>query len=277
MSRTRLAALITTCLLLLSLGVAAPASALSGGTALPTGQRLTPWFASLVVKGDQPLADRVSCGGALIGPRTVLTAAHCTDGLSTAQVATQAEVHVGATTLSRDPGTVRGIVDVRVHPKYRIIPSPAAPDQSELSSATYDVEVLTLDRPITGVRPLTLSTEAPRSGRLAVLLGHGISRPDTGPTDALRSGLFTTGRLDRCATATPATVDSAAMTCATSTGFGRAAACFGDSGGPLVSLDRHGRPVLLGVFSFGMETAGKQCGAAGPDFFTRSDIIAAWL
>lgn len=35
--------------------------------------------------------------------------------------------------------------------------------------------------------------------------------------------------------------------------------------------------MLLGVFSFGMETAGKPCGAAGPDFFTRSDVIAAWL
>ncbi|MFB6533882.1 hypothetical protein ACFU90_04975 [Streptomyces noursei] len=40
---------------------------MSGGTQVPR-RGAAPWLATLAVKGDGPLVDRASCGGALIAP-----------------------------------------------------------------------------------------------------------------------------------------------------------------------------------------------------------------
>jgi secreted trypsin-like serine protease len=55
-----------------------------------------------------------------------------------------------------------------------------------------------------------------------------------------------------------------------------AEACEADSGGPPAHMDIR-PPVLIGILSFGMETAGKPCGADGPDFFTSAAVTRAWI
>ncbi|MFI9718268.1 S1 family peptidase [Streptomyces sp. NPDC052396] len=244
------------------LGAAGSAQAMSGGTQLPR-PGATPWLATLAVKGDGPLLGRASCGGALIAPDRVLTAAHCLDGVDAVKVL---EVHLGSSVLSRDPGVVRGIREVRPDPRYKLLPSPVDPSHVELSSAAYDLAEIRLSAPVRGVKPLPLAKHRPRPGTPVSLYAHGITAaPDPSRPgqeirgDVLRRGDLVVRTHAQCAAQTPAVVDDASVFCARDPRE-RTTMCFGDSGSPLVVRGRGGRPELAGVFSFAGETAGKVCG-----------------
>ncbi|MCP9208563.1 S1 family peptidase [Streptomyces sp. NEAU-Y11] len=243
------------------------AQAVAGGEEV-RDDREAPWMATLAVKGDAPLPQRASCGAALIAPTKVLTAAHC---VTVGDLPKRGEYHIGARVLSGDPGRVAGIEGVAVHPRYRLLPSPQDPGNPAASSAAYDIAVVTLDRPVRGVPALPLTRTAPPSGATATLYGHGLTSPST-RGDVLRRGTYRVRPDARCAAATPAPVDGASVLCAR----GHAVACTGDSGSPLVTW-RHGRREVVGVFSFGMETAGEPCGSPGPNFFTDVAAVRPWL
>ncbi|OZM71543.1 peptidase S1 [Amycolatopsis antarctica] len=244
---------------------------MTGGTPVPEAAE-APWMATFAVKGTGPLPERASCGGALVAPNRVLTAAHCLDGVDPAGV----EVHLGASVLSQDPGEVRDIGAVTVAPGYEILPSPEAPEQPSLSSARNDLAEVRLDRPIAGVPVLRPVDAPPVAGTPAALYGHGITGPDAGVSDVLRRGGLTLTTDEHCAAQTAATVDGPSVLCAQDLRepgpAQRVQACFGDSGGPLVVRDEHEVPRLAGIFSFAMETTGAPCGTAGFNAF--ADVAA---
>lgn len=195
------------------------------------------------------------------------------------KLARRAEYHFGARVLSGDPGQVAGIAAVDIHPRFHTLPSPTDPDNPNAASAAYDVAVVTLDHPIRGVPALPVASQAPGDGTFAVLYGHGITGPpnprdpESIRGDVLRRGVYQIRPDHRCAQHTPTTVDAESMLC----GRGLCAeACSGDSGGQLVTW-AHGRRELAGVFSFGMEIAGKSCGAPGPNFFTDTAALHSWI
>ncbi|MEV5593589.1 serine protease [Streptomyces sp. NPDC052496] len=249
-----------------TVALAGPAQAMSGGTQLPR-PGAAPWLATLAVKGDGPLLGRASCGGALIAPDRVLTAAHCVDGVDVQRV----EVHLGSAVLSQDPGTVRDVRSATLHPRYTLLPSPAAPDRPELSSAAYDMAEIRLSAPVGGVNPLPVARHRPRPGTPVSIFSHGTtaawdpSRPGKDIRgDVLRRGDLTVRSHAHCAAQTPAVVDEASVFCARDRQAARpertpTTMCFGDSGSPLVTWGRRG-PELAGIFSFAGETAGKVCG-----------------
>src|SRR4051794_25602017 len=95
---------------------AAPAQAITGGTPVPDAAD-APWMVTLAHAGDEPLVQRTSCGGALIAPDRVLTAAHCVAEGDPRSL----ELHLGAAVLSHEPGRILPIAGVAVHPAYKLI------------------------------------------------------------------------------------------------------------------------------------------------------------
>lgn len=249
-----------------AVGLAGQAHAMSGGTQLPR-PGAAPWLATLAVKGDGPLLQRASCGGALIAPDRVLTAAHCVDGVDVQRV----EVHLGSSVLSKDPGTVRDVRSATRHPRYKLLPSPADPGRPELSSAAYDMAEIRLSAPVRGIAPLPVARHRPRPGTPLSIFSHGTtaawdaSQPGKEIRgDVLRRGDLTVRTHGQCAAQTPAVVDETSVFCARDRQAARTdrtptTMCFGDSGSPLVAWGRRG-PELAGIFSFAGETAGKVCG-----------------
>ena len=219
---------------LCALLLAAPAQAIVGGT--PAKRSEFPFFA-VVGSG---------CGGALVAPDRVLTAAHCTEALNASDV-----VRVG-------PRAVRRTVRLRaINPLHfrelqkmeREFPPPAA-----------DLMLLALDRPVRGVplariaspaealtAPGTAVTAIGRGAASAEGGGEGVFRRGTvgiQPASACREELYTAllRRWSLC-TRDPRMADPSYPGPFVS-------ACFGDSGSPLLASGPSGVR-LVGVVSWG--------------------------
>lgn len=252
---------------------AAPAQAMTNGVPV-TDPNTAPWVATLAIKGTGPLLQLAGCGGALITPDRVLTAAHCVDQADPSQL----QVHVNARVLSADPGQVRDIRGISVLPGYQILPSPVDPTNIDDSSGKNDLAVILLDRPVRGVPLLHIAAERPVPGTPVSMFSHGTTgKAGTGfRDDVLHRGDLTVIPHQDCQAQTPATVDEHSVTCTQDFSGGGVTMCFQDSGSPVVRY-RDGKPELIGVASFGGETAGKPCGAPAPLAFADPTVFRPWI
>jgi hypothetical protein len=184
------------------------------------------------------------CGGSLIAPDRVLTAAHCVLGVSPSQVA----VVVGRKRLTGTGGQRIAASGIAVNPSYD-------PDTSQRDAALVllSASAAPADTPIGLVQPTPSSDDALWSpGTNLTVAGWG-STTSNGATypDDLQQGTISRRPDAICATAysdTAAGFDAASELCAAAP---TTDSCFGDSGGPLFT--QGGTPLEVGIVSFGSD------------------------
>ncbi len=250
-----------------------------GGTAVHDGEY--PFMASLQYdrEGTLPRRDHF-CGGTLISPFHVLTAAHCAEVVQEGPAQDPEQfvvpledfrVVVAGTTLNGDDGRVRTISELSqifIHPGWGVA------DRFD-----HDVAVLELDRPVRGIRPIRLATTGTdaleRPGRRAIVTGWGntIAQP-VGPGPGL--GLFD-GRNRMREAQVPIVSDDEceavygedlAPRLAVCAGRTKLDTCQGDSGGPLFV------PVRGGFRQIGITSFGGGCGEIGfPGVYTQVSAL----
>jgi trypsin len=185
------------------------------------------------------------CGGTLVAPTKVVTAAHCSAGRTAGSI----RVVAGREDKRSTAGVVSGVSKVWVHPEY------VAADRGD------DVAVLTLRKSLP-YQPLPLAAagdaELYAAGASAAVYGWGRVSEQGATSRYLLGATVPLTSDDTCGTAY-SQYDAVKMVCA---GFpaGGVDTCQGDSGGPLVAGGK-----LIGVTSWG-----EGCARAGkPGVYTR--------
>lgn len=223
-----------------------------------------PWMAALVSASDNT---KILCGGQIIHPRYVLTAAHCAESLKSAPE--EYSVVTGRSRLTATGGVVSKIEGAIIYPL------------NNPSTNEHDLALLKLTAPVPWDVISLLTPE--QSGLAAAgvngtILGWGLmdSAYQALP-DLLQEGTVPIWSDDACEARYGLAFKGSSMLCAgkpeTSIGAGDGIdTCKGDSGGPLFVRDGSGILKLVGVTSWGFSCGSKRY----PGVYAEVAPYAAW-
>jgi trypsin len=193
------------------------------------------------------------CGGAIVAPHKILTAAHCTVDSQPADI----KVVAGRTSLSQDQGQTANVTNIWVNPNF---------DQNTM---TNDSSVLTLDQDLPEA-PLQIATpddtDLYTAGANSTVLGWGTDESGNTSDVLKKVDVPVTADAD-CTASYQDQFDPNTMVCAGLKEGGKDS-CQGDSGGPLVGMKADGSLREIGIVSWGQ-------GCAQPNFYGVYGRVAA--
>jgi secreted trypsin-like serine protease len=239
-----------------------PNTEIVGGTVAPAGN--WPWQVALLWSGEPRNFYAQFCGGTLVDEYFVVTAAHCvTAGNGSVYRNRSIQILTGTQSLNSG-GTRRTIDQIVRHPRYND------------NNANFDIAVIKLKTPATGIRTARLISKAQETtlaaaGDLSFVTGWGDLGNGSFPNALHQVQVPIVGH-EQCDDAYNGAITTI-MICAGLTRGGRDS-CQGDSGGPLIVRDAQNRwQVLAGVVSWGE-------GCALPNFFgvyARVAVLRPWI
>ena len=217
-----------------------------------------PWMVS--VQNDLFGRNVHACGGALIAPDAVLTAAHCVEGESVSELSAR----IGGGDLDSTAARRAPIGEIIIHPDYESFTNDA------------DIAVLLLETPVESPTLQYLRSgdaDLARTEAQATVLGWGAVRQGGTLQNGLRE--MTVPIVANSVANGPFAYDGQVTPRMIAAGFaeGGRDSCQGDSGGPMIVADPDGQPHLGGIVSWGE-------GCALPNKFgiyTRVSSFADWI
>lgn len=199
------------------------------------------------------------CGGVLVDPDTVLTAAHCVAGRGAGDI----DAVVGANNLCRGKsidGVRSRILTITLDPAYN-------PTNDEHDLAT----IVLADAFSSGSHRIALEAAVSTAG-VATAFGWGRASFGGVPSCGLTSVSIAIDQSGDCAKligpVAPLVFDPETMICGSPRAGSTADTCSGDSGGPLLAGDSEASAAVLGIVSWG-----RGCGEGAPGVYARADLL----
>lgn len=227
----------------------------------PASTATYPWMASIFILGGKDSDNGGGCGGSLIAPNWVLTAAHCflneagdaiaddPASLTTVTLNTDNIVDVESGAIERSASRVL------IHPSYRPDPETSA------NTNDYDIALVELTSSVSAT-PVKLFTGALPAHFPTIAAGWGATVGDgSAPSDTLLQTQLRVSTADICDAAHEGLITGNMFCAGSYSDTDTSDTCQGDSGGPLFVNLAQGA-MQIGITSFGgSETA--NCGTPG--------------